>query len=235
MEKEKNKKDSRVIVIVILSILVVILTALCILLATGTVNLKSKVTNNSDTDVTDDNKNEITNNENVIEQSNEEYPVYEITKSDKLYDWMEYILKQNNIKVEVEDFVLGEGSKTTDITVEDLKDLFYYYSNYDIVKTYTGGKGLTDCYLLRVTYTDDQNRENKLTMTSGGLIFFENLQNALNDAGVSDEQFVTMIENSVSKVNDELKDNPYVIIQYSFDFSKVKYESITSIFKRYFN
>lgn len=225
MEKEKNNKG----LIIVLSILVVLLAVLCVLFATGTISLKSKTVNN--------NENEITSNDNVVEQENEEhqYPVYEVTKSDKLYDWMEYILKQNNIKAEVEDFVLGEGSKTTDITVEDLEDLFYYYANYNVVKTYTGPKGLTDCYLLRITYTDDQSIENELTITSGGLIIFGSLHNALNESGVSDENFINMLENGVSIVNDELKDNPYVMVQYSIDFSKLNCESIISIFKKYFN
>ena len=156
---EKQKKP---IVLIIITVLVVVgIAVFLILFLTGKINFGASSTNNQGTG-------------NIIEDVND------VQDNNGLTDWMNYLLGQNITEITLSrytdaDGVAGEDTLSNPIvvtlTTEQLENIFTQMVDYNLVKYYASGRGMSTEDELLITYTNDEGSFD--FVISGGRIQFD--------------------------------------------------------------
>ena len=156
-------------------------------------------------------------------------PKSEVNNGDKLAEdielpeWMEYILKQENVNANIERtrIAVNDGdediNKSASISKENLKEILNELSTSEIIKKYSLGMGYTDGDILKITYVKNNN-----TYT---LSIYNNIIEKSSDSELNN-----LIEKSIEKTaNEELKNEEGSFYVYTFDVE------INKIYDKYFN
>ena len=188
-----KKKDSPVLVALLLIILIAVIAFIVIYL-TKPFDKSNNTTDNN------------TINQDVVDQKSNN----DNTENTSYTSWMKYLLDQNITAITLERTTSdGSGDKKTDLTKEQLSNIFSELSNYKLIKYYMEGSGFTFGDILTISYSvDDNNYEIKL---ANGTLWAD-------DASLKDEGLRNALEESEHTTeNEELKDKEGAFYNFKFD------------------
>ncbi len=192
MEEDKKTIKKQGLEITILSIVVVVLLGVCIYMLFIKKDEKS-----------------INNNENKQQVNN----VTQNDGTDNFKPWMKYILEQNITKIELSKVPCSDDNfekKTVVINVNQLKEIFKKFMNYQLRVHYSGGRGWDCGETLNIKYLKN-GEEYELTYLG-----IEGFLGASTDdcATLSDTDLENVLYSSSDIKNEEFKNQDNICVMY---------------------
>ena len=182
-----KKKDSPILVAILLILLIAIIAFIVIYL-TKPFDKNKK---------TDDN----TTNQEVVDNNNTENTTYPA--------WMNYLQEQNITNITLERTSLDAEKKIASLNNDNLNTIFAKLANYKLIKRYHEGAGVADGDILTIEYTKgDDNYDVKMV---NGIIFADS--ESLKDEELRD----IFEKSEHTTENEELKDREGTFYNYELD------------------